>query len=102
MPRYDYRCHKCGHQFEARHGFDDAAPPCPTCDHSEVQRIITRAPSVAGGAMTHAGDGHNASKEQLQAKWAEETPKMRKKLVDKLGEDTVNKMAPTLNTSYDN
>lgn len=101
MPRYDYKCSNCGQVFEARHGFNDSAPVCPACGQAEPQRLITSAPTIAGGMATHAGDGHRASKEQLQQKWAEETPKLRKKLADKLGEDTVNRMAPTLNTKYD-
>ena len=96
MPLYDYKCHHCDNQFEARHGFNDDAPPCPRCDSTDVQRLILSAPTVAGGMLTHPGDGQNASKEQLQDKWSEETPKLRKKLVDKLGEDTVRKYAPTL------
>jgi putative FmdB family regulatory protein len=101
MPYYDYKCPNCGHRFEARHGFDEAAPPCPACQHAEVKRVITRAPTVAGGMLTDAGDGRRASKEQLQDKWAEETPKLRRKLADKLGEDTVSRLAPPLNTNYD-
>jgi hypothetical protein len=54
-----------------------------------------------GGIVTDAGSGGKASKEQLQSKWAEETPKLRKKLTDKYGEDRVNKYLPTLNTSFD-
>ncbi len=101
MPLYDYRCPSCDHTFEARHGFTAAAPACPSCGFSEPKRIITHAPTVAAGMMAHAGDGYNASKEQLRDKWAEETPKLRRQLVDKLGEDTVNRMAPTLNTTFD-
>jgi len=37
----------------------------------------------------------------LQAKWAEETPRLREKLVSKLGEETVNKYAPSLNKKYE-
>ena len=96
MPRYDYRCPNCDNRFEARHGFDESAPPCPSCEHEEVQRVISSAPTIAGGMATHPGDGYRASKDQLQDKWAEETPKLRKKLVDKLGEDTVRKNAPSL------
>jgi putative FmdB family regulatory protein len=101
MPLYDYRCPECETAFEARHGFTADAPPCPNCGYSAPKRIITTAPAVAGGMMTHPGDGRSASKEQLQDKWAEETPKLRKKLADKLGEDTVNRLAPSLNTSYE-
>ena len=43
----------------------------------------------------------NAGKEELQRKWAEETPKLRKKMVDKLGEETVSKQGGTLNMKYD-
>ncbi len=98
MPLYDYRCAN-GHSFEARHGFDDPAPACPVCGAAEVQRLITSAPAVMQGMSASLGE--NASKQQLQEKWAEETPKLRETLVSKLGEETVNKYAPTLNTKYD-
>jgi putative FmdB family regulatory protein len=101
MPLYDYRCQSCGSTFEAKHGFQDDAPPCPVCGHVGVQRLITRAPTFARGILTLAGDSKHATKEQLQDKWAEETPKLRKKLVDKLGEDVVNRNAPTLNKKYE-
>lgn len=101
MPLYDYRCDNCAAEFEARHGFDAPAPDCPQCESTHVQRIITRAPRSLKGMTADAGSGGTATKEELRDKWAEETPKLRKKLVDKLGEDTVNKYAPTLNTKYD-
>lgn len=98
MPLYDYRCEQ-GHEFEARHGFNDPAPACPVCGAAKVQRLITSAPATMQGM--NASPGKNATKEQLRDKWAEETPKLREKLVSKLGEETVNKYAPTLNTKYD-
>jgi putative FmdB family regulatory protein len=98
MPLYDYRCEN-GHQFEARHSFNDPAPACPACGEANVQRIITSAPAQMQGMAASAGK--NATKDQLHDKWAEETPKLREKLVSKLGEETVNKYAPTLNTKYD-
>ncbi|MBC8100496.1 MAG: zinc ribbon domain-containing protein [Armatimonadetes bacterium] len=97
MPLYDYRCPQCDTRFEARHNFSAPTPACPKCAYEAPKRIITTAPSIAGGMLTHPGDGRNASKEQLQSKWAEETPKLRKKLSDKLGEEAVNRLAPTLN-----
>lgn len=100
MPRYDYRCEVCGHEFEARHGFDDPTPFCPVCAADASKRLIKQSPRVAGGMLTHAGDGHRATKEQLRDKWAEETPKLRKKLRDKLGDEAVNKL-PNLNANFD-
>ncbi|MBL8130930.1 MAG: hypothetical protein JNL42_03660, partial [Anaerolineae bacterium] len=44
-----------------------------------------------------AGCGGSASMEQINSKWAEETPKLREKLVSKLGEETVSRNLPTLN-----
>jgi putative FmdB family regulatory protein len=101
MPLYDYRCDECGQPFQAKHGFQETATACPACGSTEVHRIITSAPSIARGMATLAGDSKSASKEQLVDKWAEETPKLRKKLVDKLGEDVVNRNAPTLNATFD-
>lgn len=101
MPLYDYRCPNCNHLFEARHGFDDAAPPCPNCQQADVQRVILKTPRVLQGMNASVSDTGTATKEQLQAKWAEETPKLRKKLVDKLGEETVSRNAPSLNQAYD-
>jgi putative FmdB family regulatory protein len=97
MPRYDYECDTCGVKFEARHGFDDPTPACPN-GHATVHKLITSAPRMLLGMA--AATSKNASKEELQRKWAEETPKLRKKLADKLGEDTVAKHS-SLNHKYD-
>jgi len=44
MPTYDYRCRKCGHQFEVFHGIKDETPVrCPKC-RGRAQRV------PAGGA----------------------------------------------------
>lgn len=101
MPLYDYKCEVCGKRFEARHGFNETVSACPACGQTQVMRLITTAPAIMGGMLTDAGSDGKATKEQLRDKWAEETPKLRKKLVDKYGEDKVNKHLPTLNTSYD-
>jgi len=96
MPRYDYRCEACTASFEARHGFHDPAPACPDCGAASVHREITSVPHQLKGMATDAGRGGTATKAQLQAKWAEETPKLREKLADKLGEETVRRYAPSL------
>lgn len=97
MPLYDYKCAN-GHVFEARHGFNDPAPACPVCGATEVQRVILSAPKMLQGVNASAGHGGTATKEELHSKWAEETPKLREKLVRKLGEETVNRYAPSLNS----
>lgn len=101
MPLYEYRCPQCEHRFEARHSMTADKPDCPACGFSDVQRVISRAPSVNAGMVAHAGDGHSASKAQLRDKWSEETPKLRKKLEDKLGRDTVRQNAPSLYMNTD-
>ncbi|MDZ4765722.1 MAG: zinc ribbon domain-containing protein [Chloroflexota bacterium] len=98
MPLYDYNCAN-GHAFETRHGFNDPAPACPVCGEADVRRVITSAPSVMHGVS--APVSKYAGKDELRAKWSEETPKLREQLVKKLGEDTVNTYAPSLNTHYD-
>lgn len=102
MPLYDYHCTQCDHRYEARHGFDAAPPACPECGFETPTRVITKAPTVAGGMNTPAGDSRASSKEQLRDKWAEETPKLRDKLVSKLGEETVRQNAPSLFNNSDN
>lgn len=99
MPLYDYRCETCGEPFEARHGLNDPAPGCPHCGSTQTRKVITKTPLVGQGMS--AALSKNASKEEIQAKWAEETPKLREKLVGKLGEDAVNRNAPSLNKKYD-
>ena len=98
MPRYDYECDTCGKRFEAKHGFDDPPPPCPN-GHPTVHRLITSMPRVLKGMA--APVSHNASQAELRDKWVEETPKLRQKMVDKLGEETVSKFGGTLNHNYD-
>lgn len=100
MPTYQYRCRACHYEFQETHSIHAALPECPDCEAEDVQRVITGAPTVAGGMLTHAGDGKRATKEELERKWAEETPKLRRKLRDTLGEDAVNNMA-SLNHDFD-
>lgn len=39
MPTYDYRCRKCGHEFEVFHGIRDETPRrCPKC-RGRTQRV---------------------------------------------------------------
>lgn len=97
MPVYHYRCTTCGHEFDVTHSMNASGPDeCPDCEAETVERVITSAAVITDGLLAHPGDGKRATQEQLRGKWAEETPRLRKKLRDKLGEDVV-KRIPTLN-----
>lgn len=100
MPVYRYRCQACGHEFEETHAMNESAFDCPECESEDLQRLITDAPTIAGGMLTHPGDGRRATPEQLRDKWREETPKLRKQLRDKLGDDAL-KNAPLINPPDD-
>jgi putative FmdB family regulatory protein len=96
MPVYDYRCKTCGHEFTETHPIEAPLPDCPECESVEVQRLITSAPTIARGILTPAGTSRKSSKEELKAKWREETPKLREELAKKLGEEAI-KDIPSLN-----
>jgi putative FmdB family regulatory protein len=40
MPMYEYRCRRCGHEFEAlvRNAVE---PSCPSCSSGELERLIS-------------------------------------------------------------
>jgi putative FmdB family regulatory protein len=46
MPTYDYSCKSCEYVFEAKHGFNEDAPPCPECGKNKLEQIINEAPLV--------------------------------------------------------
>ena len=43
MPVYEYRCDECGEQFEMflRSAMQKAAPTCPKCGSSKVEKAIS-------------------------------------------------------------
>jgi putative FmdB family regulatory protein len=41
MPIYDFACRACGHEFEALVRPQDAAPACPSCRSTDLQRLIS-------------------------------------------------------------
>ena len=60
MPRYDYRCTSCGHQFELRQSFDsDPVQDCVKCGAKSNRKI--HAPPVifkgSGWYVTDYGKG---------------------------------------------
>jgi putative FmdB family regulatory protein len=54
MPIYEYQCEKCGHQFEYLVLHSSPAPECPSCHHTELQKMISLcAVSSEGTRQTH-------------------------------------------------
>jgi putative FmdB family regulatory protein len=65
VPIYEYRCEKCGHEYEKREGFD-ASPRqrCPKCRGRAV-RVLHPAPIVFKGSGFYVTDSRKAPSEPL-------------------------------------
>ncbi len=56
LPRYDYRCTGCGHQFELRQSFDSATvAECPECG-ADSNRKIHAPPVIFKGSGWYVTD----------------------------------------------
>ena len=56
MPRYDYRCTDCGHEFEVKQSFsDEPVAACPLCG-VESRRVIHSVPVVFKGSGFYVND----------------------------------------------
>lgn len=49
MPIYEYRCEKCGHEFEQL-VLGRECPACPTCQSEQVCRLMSSCGFVSKGA----------------------------------------------------
>lgn len=62
MPKYDYECRSCHHQFELEQSMkDDPISKCPTCHQNTVHRIINGAGIVFKGSGFYITDKNNNS-----------------------------------------
>jgi putative FmdB family regulatory protein len=52
MPIFEYACKGCGHEFEALVRPQDAAPACPACQSTQLDKLISR-PAIKSDT-THA------------------------------------------------
>ena len=56
MPRYDYRCSGCGHEFEIKQSFsDEPVAHCPQCG-VDSRRVIHSVPVVFKGSGFYVND----------------------------------------------
>ena len=56
MPLYEYRCKKCGKQFERLRRMQDAdrEQECPECLSQEIERLVS---TFAAGGCSPSGSG---------------------------------------------
>lgn len=61
MPIYEYRCNKCGEQFEVRQsiGADGSTLKCPVCNAEKPQKMISTFSSL--GTSSDSGFGASCS-----------------------------------------
>ena len=60
MPRYDYRCNACGHQYEKRESFSaPSVQECPVCQ-GEARRLLTPPAIVFKGSGWYVTDSRKS------------------------------------------
>ena len=68
MPLFDYRCRKCGNEFEALVRPQDAAPPsCPACHATDLERKLPTF-AVSSAEKTQAAADKKRKKEAAVAR----------------------------------
>lgn len=60
MPRYEYKCKKCDHQFEVSHSINDSIDSCESCG-GEVRRVFHPVGIVFKGSGFYATDAKKPS-----------------------------------------
>jgi len=55
MPLYEYRCTKCGHQFEVTHGVSDTVDRCERCG-GPVRKVFSPVGIIFKGSGFHIND----------------------------------------------
>jgi len=61
VPRYEYKCKKCGKTFEVIHGINDNVETCRFCE-SEVRRLFHPVGIVFKGSGFYSTDSKSAGK----------------------------------------
>jgi putative FmdB family regulatory protein len=79
MPTYEYKCNKCGHQFEQMQGITSKSlRKCPKCGKSALKRLIGK-----GATLIFKGSGFYAtdyrSESYKQGAKSETSPKTSEK-----------------------
>ena len=88
MALYDYRCRRCGTEFETQHGMQETpVVACPRCGVKDTQKIITGFPVtwLRWGMPTSADDGSHS--QVLHAARAGKTTPLGQKSIRISGRD---------------
>ena len=87
MPIYEYKCLKCGHQFEVIQRFsDNPVEICPNCKNNKVEKLVS-APSfrLKGGGWYETDFKTGSKKNIVDTKDEKDSqPKDKTKKTDKL------------------
>src|SRR3954447_25237806 len=72
MPLYDFRCTRCGHEFEALSRPQDPPVACPSCQSGDLEKLLSgfatsTAESRAANALSSRKRQINANKDKLVA-----------------------------------
>ena len=54
MPIYEYKCQKCGHEFEEL-VFEEKEIKCPKCNSKEIEKLIPSSFSLGKGGNNSSG-----------------------------------------------
>ena len=90
MPTYDYRCNKCGHEFELFQGITEPVRrKCPDCGRMTMKRLIgAGAGLIFKGSGFYVTDYKKSTSDSAKANGASsETPKPAKSSGDSSSSD---------------
>jgi putative FmdB family regulatory protein len=66
MPIYEYKCSKCGHQFEIIQRFsDNPIETCPECDENSVKKLVSAPSFRLKGGGWYETDFKTGSKKNI-------------------------------------
>lgn len=68
MPMFEYACKKCGKEFEALVRPNTAAPSCPACQSTELDKLIS-IPAVKSETTHALALGAAKKRDQKQASY---------------------------------
>ena len=57
MPLFEYRCEKCGEEFEFLERHSSPKASCPSCGSEKLEKLISRAAVSSEGTQKRALDG---------------------------------------------